>query len=102
MSKLTFVLTADGQTDPEFVGVGDVHVHAIGTFGSGTLTLEEKQPDGLFDPVIDSAKQADTDYIHDAANDDEGGVFRFDLSGATAPTVTITVSGKVRTVRADV
>jgi len=98
--SFTETLTADGQTN-EFVAVSNMRIHLAGTFGSGAVVLQEKQPDGSFDTVVDSSKTADSDYIFESLNDNSG-VYRFDLSGSTTPSILIVVRGNVRPVRADV
>ena len=100
MATLTFTLTADGQTD-EFVAIGNFRVHEIGTFGASIVTLQEKQPDELFDLVINSDKTSDDDF-NVGLLENNSGIYRFDLSGATGPSITIVVRGDVRSVRADI
>ena len=86
-----FTLTADGQTEV-FDGYTSFRVHAEGTFGGGTLTIEEDiRNDGNFVTIDDSAKQEDADFIMDGLT---RGKYRFDLSGATTPSIEITVKAQ--------
>lgn len=84
-------LTADGQSEP-FTATGDFKIHIKGTFGGGTIIIEEKIG-AAFEPIIGTEKTADSDDVFDAAG--IGGIYRFDLSGSTTPSVTITVNGGV-------
>lgn len=91
--SFTQTLSADGQTN-EFLANGDVRVHIKGTFGSGTVVLQQKI-NGTFETLVGTAQTADSDYIYENLEKNDG-VYRFDLSGATGPTVAISAFGNVR------
>lgn len=88
-------LTADGQS-AVFRAPGSFRIHLIGTFGGGTLTLQQKI-DNTFEDLQNTDATADSDFIVDSL--DDGGIYRFDLSGATAPSIRITVFGAVEAER---
>ncbi len=88
----TASLSADGQTG-EFTATGNFRVHLIGTFGSGTVTLQQKI-NNTFEDIQDSAQTADADYIFDSP--EEGGIYRFDLAGSTTPAIVLTAFGNVQ------
>jgi len=87
----TAELAADGQTG-EFTATGSFRVHLIGTFGAGTITLQQKI-NNTFEDIIGTAQTADADYIFESP--DEGGIYRFDLAGSTTPSLVLSALGKV-------
>ena len=84
--------TADADSPNQFQATGSIRVHAEGTFGGGTLTLQEFQPDETWDDVDGSAKQQDGDYIFDVLS---LSTFRFSLTGSTTPTISVVVKGAI-------
>jgi hypothetical protein len=91
--SFTQTLSADGQTSTFLIN-GDVRVHLNGTFGGGTVTLQQSI-DGTFEDLVGTAQTADSDYIFENLTKN-GGVFRFNLTGSTTPTIAITAFGAVR------
>ncbi len=88
----TAALAADGQTG-EFTAAGSFRVHLSGTFGSGTVTLQQKI-NNTFADLVGTAQTADSDFILDSLED--GGIYRFDLAGSTTPTIALNVLGDVQ------
>lgn len=88
----TAELSADGQTG-DFTAPGGFRVHLIGTFGAGTITLQQKI-NNTFEDIQGTAQTADADYIFDSP--DEGGIYRFDLAGSTTPSIVLTALGSVK------
>jgi hypothetical protein len=82
-------LTADGQTG-EFTASGSFRVHLAGTFGGGTVTLEQRI-NNTFETLVGTAQTADSDFILDSLKD--GGIYRFDVAGSTTPAIVINVLG---------
>lgn len=90
MKGLQQTLTADGKSD-EFTANGSFRVSATGTFGGGSLTLEEDlRGDDSWTTVDRTADTADVGYIVDGLVVSR---YRFDLTGATSPSITITTKG---------
>lgn len=89
-----YKLTADGNTD-EFSLSGTMRVNVSGTFGSGTLTLQQEVPaqSGNWVDIENSDKTALADYIFDGVG---VGRYRFNLSGSTSPSLTVlAIPGRV-------
>jgi hypothetical protein len=89
--SITETLTADGET-AEFIAAKDFRIHVTGTFGSGTLIVQEKI-NGVFEPVTGTEKTAA--YSQGFNSLGVGGVYRFSLSGSSTPDIDITVIGPV-------
>lgn len=89
---ITFELSADGQTG-EFTSPGDFRIHQSGTYGSGTVTVQQ-EINGTFVDIVGTLKTSDSDDIFDSG-ENVGGIYRFDLSGSTTPAIVITVLGDV-------
>ncbi len=85
--------TADADSANEFVATGTIRVHMVGTFGGGSLVLEEKQPDDTFDALTDTAKTADADQLVHLGT--EVSTLRFSLSGSTTPAISVVVKGAI-------
>lgn len=85
----TAALAADGQTG-EFTAGVSFRIHLAGTFGGGTVTLQQSI-NGTFEDLIGTEQTADSDFIFDS--EDNGGIYRFDLAGSTTPTIAINVFG---------
>lgn len=89
MIKLTSNLTADGATQPITVGKsGRVHFTASGAFGGGTLTPQVQLPDGTFanSSVVTDTLTAGGEIFGSTS---PGAVMQLDLTGSTAPTITV-------------
>jgi len=89
--SISETLSADGQTG-EFIAQGDFRIHVEGDFGGGTLSVQEKI-NGTFELLVGTERLVDFDELFDSAG--IGGIFRFNLSGSTSPTLNTTVSGPV-------
>lgn len=88
----TFNLTADGNTDA-FQAPDTMRVHVSGTFGGGTVTLQEDvKANGVFVDVAGSAKTEAADYVFEGVRVSR---YRLSLSGATAPDIDIVVKGDI-------
>ena len=85
-------LSADGASD-EFKGVNDVRIHGAGTFGGGTVALQEKQIDGTWADLVDGSFTADYDVR--ARIGVEQATLRFNLTGSTAPSITVSAKGEI-------
>lgn len=88
MSKESFTLSANGNTET-FQAQGDVTLHGSGTFGSGTVTIEQE---------LDGAFVTLSGFSHTAAFDEvlrvtDSGVYRLKLAGSTSPALKLIVSG---------
>lgn len=79
-------LTADGQTTGTPHPGGSAAFYGVGTFGSGTLTMEVSFDGGTtWVDVLDSAMTADDVYAFVLPPC----LVRGDLSGATNPSITV-------------
>ena len=88
MSKEFFTLSANGTTE-EFQAQGDIMLHGSGTFGGGTVTIEQK---------LDNAFVAVAGFSHTAAFDEvmtvaDSSVYRYKLAGSTNPALKLAVAG---------
>jgi hypothetical protein len=90
----TETLTADGQT-AELIAFDDFQLHVKGTFGSGTIVIQQVIG-GNFESLAETQITADFDKIFQLIKLSNGNVYRFDLSGSTTPSITITALGDVR------
>lgn len=88
IGKGTF--SADGNGSSIAHDGGDVFVGLSGSFGSGTVTLEVSDDNGLtYYPIVDSEKTAADGYIADLPNEC---LIRMSLSGSTSPSITWTMA----------
>ena len=85
-------LSADGPTDP-FKAVNDVRIHGAGTFGGGTVALQEKQIDGTWEDIVDGSFTAAYDSFAEIGV--EQATLRFNLTGSTAPSITVSAKGEI-------
>jgi hypothetical protein len=90
-------IAADGPTK-EFTATNSFSVVLDGTFGGGTVTLQERLDDGTFHDVTLSPKAAPDDYIADNFGVN---IYRFNASGTTSPDITIALKGNIRNNRAN-
>ena len=83
---------SDGPTK-EFKAVNDTRIHGDGTFGGGTVVLQEKQIDGTWKDMANASYTEDFDDV--AAIGVEQAVLRFNLSGSTSPDINLSARGEV-------
>ena len=83
---------SDGPTK-EFHAVNDVRIHGDGTFGGGTIVLQEKQIDGTWQDVVAASYTEEFDDVF--ACGVEPATLRFNLSGSTAPTINLSARGEI-------
>tara|TARA_R110000850_G_C9996087_1_gene467962 strand:+ start:14006 stop:14290 length:285 start_codon:yes stop_codon:yes gene_type:complete len=88
-------ITADGVSG-EFIASGNFRVHLSGTFGGGTITLQQRMNSG-FEDLQDTPQTAISDYILESL-DVNAGVYRFNVTGSTTPSLNATVFGSVKTI----
>jgi len=81
--------SADGNS-PEFTVQDTFRFQAQGTFGSGTVIVQEKQADGTFVALTDVTLSALGGIIVELI---EAGVLRFNLSGSTSPDLDVVAYG---------
>lgn len=90
MSQKVFNVTADGDTE-EFELLGNAEIRGTGGFGGGTVILEKKV-EGVFGPVAETSQTAAFDKILTVI---DSGTYRYNVSGSTAPTLKLIVSGPI-------
>ena len=83
-------LVEDGSTS-EFTSTGDFRVHLAGSFGTGTVMLQQRIKN-TFEDIQGTEQTASADYIFNSLSQ-VGGIYRFDLSGSTTPNIHFTVFG---------
>ncbi len=86
------VLSADGNTDAVKY-VGPIRLSLKGDFGSGTATLQDKDPVNVFDGVTNGVFTAEADKLIDYPIAEINEV-RVNLAGSTAPTLVVWIQGK--------
>lgn len=92
MSSTSSTLTANGTSaihSHETNGVAGVQFSAIGTFGDGTLIVEQRHSDGTWRTIVGTSFTANTSKVIDVAS---GSALRATLSGATTPSIFIEFS----------
>lgn len=89
MSGQVTALTANGETYPQSIR-GPVHLSLTGGFGSGTCTLQAKNPSGTFVAVEGGAFTAATDTIF-AYPEGSTNTVKVVVTGSTTPTLSIWV-----------
>ena len=92
MSSTNSTLSADGTTSihsHETNGVAGVQVSAIGTFGGGTLVIEQLHSDGTWRSIADASYTANASKVVDVAS---GSSLRATLSGSTTPSIFVEFS----------
>ena len=92
MSSTTTTLAANGTTSihhHETTGVPGVQFSAIGTFGGGTLIVEQKHSDGTWRAIAGASYTASVSKVIDVAC---GSSLRATLSSSTTPSVFVEFS----------
>ena len=92
MSSTTTTLSADGTTSihtHETNGVAGVQFSAIGTFGGGTLIVEQKHSDGNWRAIAGGSYSASASKVIEVAS---GSSLRATLSGSTTPSIFVEFS----------
>lgn len=90
--SLNPVLEADGPSE-EFKAVNDLRIHGAGTFGGGTVALQEKQVTGSWANIQGAVYTAEFDDVF--AVGVEPATLRFNLSGSTSPVLRLSARGEV-------
>lgn len=92
--------TEDGSTDwIQVEDVGGVHIASKGTFGSGTIQIEQ-QINGTAYPVQspDDMVISHTANFNRHVSFEKHDKFRLTLSGSTTPSIDYSISGRIGTV----
>lgn len=90
MGQKIFNITADGDTE-EFRLLGSTKLKGFGGFGGGTVTILERI-EGSFQAVAGLSETSAFDEIIDTI---ENGVFKFNVTGSTTPTLTLVAIGPI-------
>ena len=86
------VLSADGNTT-SVKYVGPIRVSIKGDFGSGTATVQDKDPVNVFDGVTNGVFTAEADKIFNYPVAEINEV-RINLASSTSPTLVVWIQGK--------
>ena len=82
--------TDNGTSAVARVHGGEIHVHASGTWSSGTLKFQFQGDDGLWYDFVDASWTADVDSLVDLGTQTSYSV-RTVLSGAGTPALEVTL-----------
>lgn len=93
MAGFTVQFTEDDEK--EFAMSGSFRVKYSGTFGGGTIGIQERMSDGSWVDVSDTEKTAEDGFIIDNF---KGNQYKAVLTGSTSPALDFTVKGTVQRV----
>jgi hypothetical protein len=96
-NSFTKLIEADTSADtPTIFAVdGSFRVKYTGTFGGGTVKLQERMADGSYADVLDTEKTAEDGFIVDNF---KGNQYQIVLTGSASPALSVSVKGNLQRV----